>query len=82
MARTITVKVMVAVDEAGDWAVSAVKDGGRNEAAEEALAELSGEHYSAVYEVSLPITVPRRPVRTIKVAPEALQLVAAEEGAE
>lgn len=75
MARTITVRLVVAVDEAGDWAVAAVKDGSRSEAVADALAELSGEHYSEVYEVNLPIAAPRRPVRTIKVAPEALQLV-------
>lgn len=82
MAKQVQVKLMVAVDAAGEWAVVPVRDQGRAEAAEEAVNELGSDQYVEVFELVLPVPVPKRPVRTVKLDAAALQFVQAEQAAD
>ncbi len=80
-AKTATVKVVVAIDETGEWAVAPVR-GSRSEAVADALAELASDQYAEVLELVLPLPVPARPVRTVRIEPAALAVVHAEPAAD
>jgi hypothetical protein len=82
MAKQIQIRLMVAVDAAGEWAVVPVRDQSRTEAAEEAVMELGSDNYTEVFEFLVPVPLPKRPVRTVRIPPEALAMVAAEENVE
>lgn len=77
MPKTVNIKAMVGVGEKGSWAISAITDD-KEQAVQDVIYEVEADGYFEVYELVIPVQVPKRQIRQIRISPEALNLVAAE----
>lgn len=77
MPKTVNIKAMIGIGEKGSWAISSITDD-REQSLQDVIYEVEGDGYFEVYELVIPVPVPKRQIRQIRISPEALNLVAAE----
>lgn len=77
MPKTVNIRAMLGIGEKGSWAIVGVTDD-KEQAVQDVIFEVEADGYFEVYELVIPVQIPKRQIRQIRISPEALNLVAAE----